>query len=119
MIENSAVIENTAANRATRAPKGGGRKAKGKGGAARATKANVDPTRAKGTARTRSGTKQEQLVAMLRRSEGATIDEIADALAWQRHTVRGSIAGALKTKLGLTVTSDKVEGRGRVYRIPL
>ncbi|BCH23543.1 DUF3489 domain-containing protein [Mesorhizobium sp. L-8-3] len=33
------------------------------------------------------------------------------------HTVRGAIAGALKKKLGLKVTSDKVEGRGHVYRI--
>ena len=32
----------------------------------------------------------------------------------QPHTVRGAIAGALKKKLGLKVTSEKVEGRGRV-----
>ena len=31
--------------------------------------------------------------------------------------VRGAIAGALKKKLGLDVVSEKVEGRGRVYRI--
>ena len=50
--------------------------------------------------------------------EGASIDEIVKALDWQPHTVRGAIAGALKKKLGLNVTSEKVEGRGRVYRIP-
>jgi len=33
------------------------------------------------------------------------------------HTVRGAIAGALKKKLGLAVTSEKIDGRGRVYRI--
>jgi hypothetical protein len=27
------------------------------------------------------------------------------------------MSGALKKKLGLTVTSEKVEGRGRVYRL--
>ncbi len=54
---------------------------------------------------------------MLRRPEGATVDQIKQATGWQRHTVRGAFAGALKKKLGLTVTSDKVEGRGRVYRI--
>ena len=32
------------------------------------------------------------------------------------NTVRGAIAGALKKKLGLDVTSEKVEGRGRIYR---
>ncbi|MFJ1293671.1 MULTISPECIES: DUF3489 domain-containing protein [Paracoccus] len=39
------------------------------------------------------------------------------ALDWRPHTVRGALAGALKKKLGLTVTSEKVEGRGRCYRI--
>ena len=55
--------------------------------------------------------------AMLRRAKGATIDEIAEALSWQAHTVRGAIAGALKKKLSLDVTSEKDEKRGRVYRI--
>jgi hypothetical protein len=38
-------------------------------------------------------------------------------MKWQPHTVRGAIAGALKKKLGLKVTAEKVEDRGRVYRI--
>jgi len=38
-------------------------------------------------------------------------------LEWQAHTVRGTIAGALKNKLGLDVQSEKDERRGRVYRI--
>ncbi len=54
---------------------------------------------------------------MLRTEGGATIDEIAKALLWERHTVRGAIAGALKKKLGLDVMSEKVEGRGRVYAL--
>ena len=54
---------------------------------------------------------------MLRAPEGATIEEIVAATGWQPHTVRGALAGALKKKLGLEVTSEKVEGRGRVYRI--
>jgi hypothetical protein len=66
---------------------------------------------------TRAGTKQEQLIAMLRRTEGATIDQIVTALGWAPHTVRGAFAGALKKKLGLTVSSEKVDARGRVYRI--
>ena len=65
----------------------------------------------------REGTKQAALIAMLRAPEGATIDEIATALEWAGHTVRGAMAGALKKKLGLTVTSDKVADRGRIYRI--
>lgn len=68
--------------------------------------------------KTRDGTKQAQLIAMLRRSEGATIAQIVEATGWQRHTVRGAFAGALKKKLGLTVTSEKVEGGERIYRLP-
>ena len=55
---------------------------------------------------------------MLRAPDGATIEEIMAALEWAAHTVRGAMAGALKKKLGLEVTSEKVEGRGRIYRLP-
>ncbi|MGS4947614.1 DUF3489 domain-containing protein [Meridianimarinicoccus sp. RP-17] len=65
----------------------------------------------------RKGTKQAKLIEMLRAEGGATIDEIVAATGWQAHTVRGAMSGALKKKLGLTVTSEKVEGRGRCYRI--
>ena len=67
--------------------------------------------------RQRDNTKQARLIAMLRQPDGATVEEIVTALGWQPHTVRGAIAGALKKKLGLNVTSEKVEPRGRVYRI--
>ena len=69
------------------------------------------------TRKPREGSKQALLIEMLQRPEGATIDEIVAAFGWQPHTVRGAIAGALKKKLGLDVTSEKVEGRGRVYRL--
>ena len=61
--------------------------------------------------------KQDAVIAMLRRPEGATVDEVANATGWQRHTVRGVFSGTLKKKLGLTLASAKDE-RGRVYRIP-
>ena len=67
--------------------------------------------------KTREGTKQAQLIAMLGRKEGATIAQIVAATGWQPHTVRGAFAGALKKKLGLTVTSEKLEGKERVYRL--
>jgi hypothetical protein len=56
------------------------------------------------------------LIAMLRRPEGATVPEVVAATGWLPHTVRGAIAGALK-KLRLQISSEKVEGRKRVYRI--
>ena len=64
----------------------------------------------------RAGSKQAQVIGLLQRSEGATIDEVAAAMGWQRHSVRGLTSGALKKKLGLPVVSEKTE-RGRLYRI--
>jgi hypothetical protein len=60
--------------------------------------------------------KQDEVIAMLRRPEGATVDEVASSTGWQRHTVRGVFSGTLKKKLGLTLASAKEE-RGRVFRI--
>jgi hypothetical protein len=56
------------------------------------------------------------LIALLRRPDGAQIGELMEATGWQAHSVRGAIAGAIKKKLGLVVTSDNTEA-GRVYRI--
>jgi hypothetical protein len=66
--------------------------------------------------KTRAGTKQAALIEMLISSNGTTIEEIMSATGWQPHTVGGAMAGALKRKPGLTVTLEKIEGRGRVYR---
>ena len=65
----------------------------------------------------RAGTKQAQIIAMLQRPEGATVAEVVEAIGWLAHTVRGSISGALKKKLGLPITGEKVEGRGTVYTL--
>jgi hypothetical protein len=66
----------------------------------------------------RAGTKQETLIAMLRAEGGATIDEMAAATGWAAHSIRGVLSGTLKKKLGLAVTSEKVAGRARRYRLP-
>ena len=42
--------------------------------------------------------KQDEVIAMLRRPEGVTVDEVASATGWQRHTVRGIFSGTLKRK---------------------
>jgi hypothetical protein len=60
--------------------------------------------------------KQDAVIAMLRRPEGATVDEVARATGWQHHTVRGVFSDTLKKKLGLSLAPAKEE-RGRVYRI--
>ena len=64
----------------------------------------------------KQSSKQGAVIAMLRRPEGATVDEVATAMGWQRHTVRGLFSGTLKKKLGLILASAQEE-RGRVYRI--
>ena len=63
-------------------------------------------------------TKQQRLIAMLKRPDGATIAQMMKAFGWEPHTVRGALSGALKKKLGLKVVSQKPEDGGeRVYRI--
>jgi Protein of unknown function (DUF3489) len=65
----------------------------------------------------RAGSKMAEVIAMLQRAKGATITEIMSAMGWQRHTVRGFMAGAMK-KAGYTVESFKPEGGERSYRLP-
>lgn len=83
----------------------------------RARSAKAGPVKDNKPGRTRDGTKQALLIDLLKRPGGATIAEIVEATEWQPHTVRGAIAGPLKKKLGLAVTSEKIQGRGRVYAI--
>jgi len=80
----------------------------------RVTKTKATATKA---STIRAESKQSQLIAMLKRPDGATIAEVVEALTWQPHTVRGVMSGALKKKLGLKVESEKVDGRGRAYRL--
>lgn len=64
-----------------------------------------------------SMTKVKELEALLRRPEGATIEQLVSALDWQPHSVRGAISGSLKKKRGLMIVGKKAEGEKRVYRI--
>jgi hypothetical protein len=64
----------------------------------------------------REGSKTAQVVALLKRENGATLGEIMQKMGWLKHTVRGFVAGAMK-KAGYTVESFKPEGGERTYRI--
>ena len=62
-------------------------------------------------------TKMSQLETILRRPEGATIAQLAKALDWQAHSIRGAMSGFLKKKRGLKIAGEKTGGKERVYRI--
>lgn len=102
------------------APRGAKRSSGRRSTASETKDTTASKSKAKKTASSsalRSGTKHALLVDLLRRKDGATIAEGVKATGWQPHSVRGAISGTLKKKLGLVVASDKIEGRGRVYRI--
>jgi hypothetical protein len=70
---------------------------------------------AKPDASPREGSKTAQVVAMLQRKNGATLAEIMEKMSWQKHTVRGFMAGTMK-KAGYVIESFKSEKGERTYR---
>jgi Protein of unknown function (DUF3489) len=102
------------------------RKAKAKSAPA-ASEPEAAPGQATGKPTPRAGTKQAKMIEMLKRPEGATVEQIAAATGWQHHTIRGAISGALKKKLGLTVEATRTrevrpnksgaKGSATTYRI--
>lgn len=62
-----------------------------------------------------SGTKQDLVLSMLRRPDGVTVAAVMEATGWQSHSVRGFLAGVVRKKLGLPLTSE-LSDHGRVYR---
>jgi hypothetical protein len=92
----------------------------------KAAKAQKRRTRRKGAVGSHTGTKpaagkqtkQQTCLDLLGRREGATIEELEEATGWQKHSVRGFLAGAVRKKLGLTLVSEKPDAGPRRYRIP-
>ena len=58
--------------------------------------------------------KSSQVLALLQRPEGATLDQLVAATGWLPHTARAALTGLRKK--GHVVTSEKREGEGRIYR---
>lgn len=58
--------------------------------------------------------KNEAVLALLRRPEGATLEQMVEATRWQAHTTRAVLTGFKKK--GHSITSEKVDGV-RTYRV--
>ena len=73
--------------------------------------------RATGKTATQTASKKDALLQLLRRENGATLDELMAVSQWQAHSVRGFLSGTVKKKLGLILTSGLTDGGIRQYRI--
>jgi len=60
----------------------------------------------------KAGTALSTVSKLLQRPEGATIAEIQAATGWKPHTARAFIS----TKFRGQISTEKLDGRGRVYR---
>ncbi len=65
----------------------------------------------------REGSKKAIVLELLRRPEGATLQEIMSATGWMAHSVGGFISGSLGKKMGLTVESLKTPEGARAHRL--
>jgi hypothetical protein len=65
----------------------------------------------------RAGSKTETVVALLKRTGGATLQELVKATNWNANSVRGFISGVVGKKMGLTVVSTKAENGERTYSV--
>jgi hypothetical protein len=112
--------------KADKKAKGGAKAAKGAPAKGKATKketpaknapkAKKSPASEEKPKGIRGGSKTAQVVALLQRKNGATLPEIMEKMGWQKHTVRGFMAGAMK-KAGYAVESFKSDKGERTYRI--
>lgn len=66
------------------------------------------------TAQPKPESKTSQVIKLLKRKQGATLDEMVKATGWQKHTTRAALTG-LKKK-GHTIARDK-RGDATCYRI--
>ena len=65
----------------------------------------------------RMGSKTAEVLDLLKRPKGATLQELMKATGWQAHSVRGFLSGTVRKKLGLDVVSAKGEDSERSYSV--
>jgi hypothetical protein len=107
--------EIAAADVATEA-KSSGRPSRAKRSGAKKTATVSAKTTKASSDRIKPDSKQDKIVALLQRREGATLDALVKETQWQKHSVRGFLAGTVRKKLKLPLLSEKIDGV-RTYRI--
>jgi hypothetical protein len=65
----------------------------------------------------RDGSKKADIIRLLERAKGATLEELMEATGWQAHSVRGFISGTLSKKLKMKIDSFRTEKGNRTYRV--
>lgn len=86
-----------------------------KAAAPKPTAKQVEPASADAKPAAREGTHKAQVIEMIKREGGATLDEIIAATGWQKHTIRAFIS-TLPKKTGLVIASTRRESdKARVY----
>jgi hypothetical protein len=81
-----------------------------------ATSTRIKPAKAPSPRSARTPSKHDTLLKLLRQDKGTTLDALVKSSGWQRHSVRGFLAGTVRKKLKLPLVSEKLDGV-RTYRI--
>ena len=108
--------DETAAHDVSREPKSSERPSRAKRSGTKKTAAISAKTTKASSDRTKPDSKQDRIVALLHRPDGATLDVLVKETQWQKHSVRGFLAGTVRKKLRLPLLSEKIDGV-RTYRI--
>jgi predicted ArsR family transcriptional regulator len=80
------------------------------------TKAKPQPKATTPVEAPKRETKQEIIINLLKREQGATLDELIKATEWKPHSVRGHLSN-LRKKQGLDIQPSFAEDGTRSYRI--
>ena len=116
-VEETGTAEKPKATRKARVGGQGAHVATKKGKAAKKAHLVQKASKAAKEKGARDGSKAAQVLNLLKRAEGATLAELMKATGWQAHSVRGFLSGTVSKKLGLAVTSTKIEEGERTYSV--